>query len=184
MTKPTGKKRGRPRKVPDFMARLGEDQDKWDKWLSSMGLPAHSSSQKEVLEHRLPDVLENGKLARPIVGNRLDDESLTQPSNSWFALFRKDDEDEPLPAAWLRYLEHMDVIAEARSPQDNGAELKKLLLEFARSRRRQVPPPYSRDVGTPAEFRAAIARNELEIRFESSGGKHAISILGKSNRTE
>jgi hypothetical protein len=108
----------------------------------------------------------------------------TQPSDSWFALFRKDDEDETLPTAWLRYLEHMDVIAEARSPRDHGAELKKLFLEFARSRRRQAPPPYSHDVGTPAEFRAAVARNELEIRFDSSGGKHAISILRKSNSTD
>lgn len=81
MTKPTGKKRGRPRKLPDFMIRLGEDQKKWDKWLSTMKFPEHSSSKKEVLEHVLPDVTDEvGKKVRPTIGEREGDRSLTQPS--------------------------------------------------------------------------------------------------------
>jgi hypothetical protein len=176
MTKPTGKKRGRPRKVLDFMARLGEDQNKWDKWLSSMGLPAHSSSKKEVLEHRLPDVLENGKLARPIVGNRLHDESLTQPSDSWYALLRRDDEDEALPAAWSRYLEYMDVVAEHLSPKDKGAAIKKLAFEDARSRSRSRPSQFPAELGTPSEFKKRLAGNELEIRLKADRSNHLIHI--------
>lgn len=176
MTKPTGKKRGRPRKVADFMARLGEDQNKWDKWLSSMGLPAHSSSKKEVLEHRRPDVLDGGKIVRPIVGNKLKDESLTQPSDSWFALFRKDDEDEPLPPAWLRYLEYMDVVAEHLSPKDKGAAIKKLALEDARSRSRFRPSKFPAELGTPSEFKKRLAGNELEIRLKADRSNHVINI--------
>jgi len=165
MTKPTGKKRGRPPKMPDFMVRLGEDQDKWNKWLSSMGLPEHSSSTKEILEHRLPDIVnEDGESARPRIGNRLGDQSLTQPSDSWYALFVKDNEDVPLPAPWLRYLEYMDVIAEELSPKDKGAALKKIVLEDARSRLNTQPPEFLAEVGTPAEFKERLTGHELELR--------------------
>jgi hypothetical protein len=177
MTKPTGKKRGRPRKMPDFMIHLAEDQEKWNKWLSSMGFPEHSSSTKEILEHRLPDIVnEDGESARPRIGNRLGDRSLTQPSDSWYALLLNDDAGVPLPAPWLRYLEYVNVVAEYLSPKDKGAAIKKLALEDARSRFRSRPPQFPAELGTPAEFKARLAGHELEIRLRADRRNHVISI--------
>lgn len=177
MTKPTGKKRGRPRKLPDFMVRLGEDKEKWDKWLTAMGRPKHSSSPKEVLEHMLPDVRnDDGKRVRPIVGDSSGDRSLTQPSESWYSFALTDNEDVVLPAAWLRYLKYMDVVAEHLSPKDQGAAIKKLAIEDARSRSRSRPSQFPVELGTPAEFKARLAGHELEIRLKADRCNHIISI--------
>jgi hypothetical protein len=167
MTKPTGKKRGRPPKLPEFMIRLGEDQTKWDKWLTAIGLPKHSSSTKEIPEHMLPQVVnENGESVTWAVGETLGDESLTQPSDSWFALFLKDEEDVVLPAPWQRHLQYMDVIAEYLYPKDNGANLKRLALQDARSRRGEPATKFPAELGTPEELRRRLAHYELEVRLE------------------
>jgi hypothetical protein len=177
MTKPTGNKRGRPAKLPDFMIRLGEDQEKWNKWLSSMGFPEHSSSKYEVLEHRLRDIVnEDGEVTRPSIGNRSGERSLTQPSDSWYALLVNDDSDVPLPATWLRYLEYLDVVAERVSPKDKGAAIKKLALEDASSRRNQRPTQFPAEIGSPTEFKKRLAGHELEIRLKADRHNHVISI--------
>ncbi|HLM81153.1 MAG TPA: hypothetical protein VK302_11025 [Terriglobales bacterium] len=77
-----------------------------------------------------------------------------------------------LSPAWLRYLEYMDVIAEAFSPKDKGAALKQLALTDARSRLfREQPPerfqPMNASLGTPAEFRERWVYGELEIRVRA-----------------
>jgi hypothetical protein len=142
-----------------------------------MGFPKHSSSKYEVLEHRLPDIVnEDGKGARPSIGNRPGDRSLTQPSDSWYALLVNDDADIPLPAPWLRYLEYLDVVAEHLSPKDKGAAIKKLALEDARSRRNLRPTQFPAEIGSPTEFKKRLAAHELEIRLEADRRNHVISI--------
>ena len=61
MTKPTRKKRGRPRKLPDFMVRLGEDPAKWDKWLTQYTTPRLFS--ETTLNNRLQVSALNGRVA-------------------------------------------------------------------------------------------------------------------------
>lgn len=131
----------------------------------------HSSSKKEILEHRWRK--DRGTLA---VGERFGDRSITQPGYSWFAHSMKDDEDTPLPGEWLRYLEYMNVIAEELSPTDKGAAFKNLALEDARSRREAQPPPIPGELGTPAEFKERLAGHELEIRTRFNRREQVIAI--------
>lgn len=166
MIKPTKKKRGRPRKLPEFMVRLGEDQEKWNKWLSSMGYPEHSSSTKEVLEHRLPDVVDEEKRVRPVVGERDGDWSLTLLSETWFAPFVRKKADPILTDDWQHYLQYMDVIAEYLYPNDKGARLKSLALQDARSRSWEPPTEFPAELGTPEDLRRRLAHYELEVRLE------------------
>lgn len=132
------------------MIRLGEDKKKWAEWLTAMGLPKHSSSTAEILEHRFPDIVgEDGKRKRPIFGERAGDESLTMSRGAWFALFFRDEEDVVLPAEWQHYLQYMDVIPEYLYPKNKGANLKRLALQDARSRRREPPTKFPAELGTP-----------------------------------
>lgn len=50
-------------------------------------------------------------------------------------------------------------------PEDQGAALKKLTLEDARSRCEEQPIDFS-CVGTPAEFRAQCAQRHVEVQVE------------------
>jgi hypothetical protein len=75
------------------------------------------------------------------------------------------DEKTTLPVQWQRYLEYMYIIAELKSPEDQGAALKKLFLEDARSRHWEQPIDFS-CAGTPAEFRTLCAQYDVEIQLK------------------
>jgi hypothetical protein len=165
MTKPTGKKLGRPPKLPEFVVRLGADQEKWDKWLHSVGLPREKGSTKELLCET--------------VGERDGDSGFTQQTD--FLLDLHDgaaaDESVVLSAPWVRYLEYMSVIAEARSPKDKGAELNEKFMEDARSRNWEQPPTIPAQLGTPADFKANLDSKNLEIRFEANRREHVVRVV-------
>jgi hypothetical protein len=87
------------------------------------------------------------------------------------------DETVVLSASWLRFLEYMDVAAEALSPEDDGASLKESFLQDARSRHRERPIHIPAEVGSPAELRALFAAGELKINIESDRRNKIIKIV-------
>ena len=174
MTKPTGKKRGRPRKLPGFIVRLGEDPKKWDEWLFKMGFPKEKGSTKEILEHMLPPIGEDGSgnPAYPRIGDRLGDRSFTLPSDWFFGPYKSDED-----ANSRRYLEYMDVVAEHLSPKDKGAELKRLFREDAWSRQFESRAEIPAGLGTPEDLKRRLAHREVEIRLKSNRREHVICFV-------
>ncbi len=110
-------------------------------------------------------------------------ESTTQRTDGLASLYREsgDNANVKLSPPWTRYLDYMDVIAEALSPKDKGAALKQLALADARSRHWDEPPdtfrPMNASLGTPAEFRQKWLYGELEIRARVGNRRnHVIEI--------
>jgi len=80
-----------------------------------------------------------------------------------------DNEKTVLSREWLRYLEYMDVIAEALSPKDSGTALKKLFLADARSRYWESPPEVRVPaLLTPVELRRRWLDHKIDIRAVGS----------------
>lgn len=177
MTKPTGKKRGRPRKVPEFIVPLGEDQEKWDKWLeSTWGLPKEKGSTKEVLEHMLTPV--DSEDPPRLVGESPGDQSLTQPIDHWsFARRATDLENEALPARWIRYLEYMNQIAELASPSDNGAAWKEAFLEHAWCHCSEDPIEMPAKIRTPEEFKKLLSAYRIEIHYITDRRRRVFEVV-------
>jgi hypothetical protein len=164
-----GKKRGRPRKK-----RPEETPEYWKDVLHDhhLGLD-RADPDWLVLECMF---VKQGRTV-PLEAHGL--VSITRPRSASLSLKLDCAADEAivLPAPWLRYLKYMDVVAEARSPKDTGAGLKRLFLEDARSRYWEQPPEIPKQLGTPAEFRERWAHNELEIRLQANRRKHLIRIV-------
>jgi hypothetical protein len=142
------KKVGRPPKVLPWVRRLGDDQSKWNVWFRSVGNPIELTwarpgedefemRQQEALPPRERDIY--GRRTRPtrdIFGESADHESVTQLSDPLISVQQElaVNEEIVLTEEWQRSLEYMYIIAELHSPEDQGAALKKLMLEDARSR--------------------------------------------------
>lgn len=183
------KKRGRPRKVLPWVLRLGDDQSKWNVWFRSAGNPIEmpwappdvdvEMRQQKSLPPREHDIY--GRRTRPtkdIFGESPDHKSITQPDDP-LTSFKQElavDERIALPAPWLRYLEYMDIIFELQSPGDQGAALKKLALEDARSRHMEEQPIDLSCAGTPEEFRTLCEQSRVEIQLDTDG--HIINVIG------
>jgi len=184
MTKPTGKKRGRPRKVFDWVVRLGEDRSGWNKWLRSVGCPQQLCREKEISEQSLPPRERDtwGRRIRPTrdaLGEYVGHESATQRTDPTLhpLLEVADDGSIVLPAVWRRCLEYMNVIAERLSPKDKGAALKRLFLEDARSRSSEPPLEIPAELGTPEELKRRLAWYELEIYLKSNRRDQVIHFV-------
>jgi hypothetical protein len=168
----TKKKRGRPPKK-----RPEQTPEYWEKQLHNHRLGMHRAVPKwQVLGCQF--VNEEGEtfsLESIIKGG-----NITCEADRVAVLHQQRGADESivLPAPWLRSLEYMDFIAELQSPQDQGAALKKLLLEDARSRCGEEQPIDFSCAGTPAEFRQRCAENRLEIELDSR--RHIIKISAYS----
>jgi hypothetical protein len=153
---------------------MGEDSEKFDVYLKSVGLPQekHSSDfQQDALPAREHDTW--GRRTRPtkdVLGESRNHQSFTQQGDELDSLHEESAANESITLSpeWLRYLEYMDVIAEALSPADTGAALKERALRQARSRFWEQPPdllrPMNASLGKPAEFRERWFYGELEIR--------------------
>jgi hypothetical protein len=181
MEKSIGKKRGRPRK-PVLVVNICDVQSEWNARLKRAGNPLEKASNFEIAESNLPSTERDnwGRKVRPTkvsLGESWKHKSFTQP-DPLVSLCREAAEDQSvvLSAAWMRYLEYMDVIAEARYHNEKCAVLKQLFLQDARSRSAEQPPEIPAELGTPADFEGRLADHELEIRYEANRREHAISI--------
>jgi hypothetical protein len=170
------KKRGRPRKK-----RPEDTQEFWEKQLHNYRLGEHrGESKREVLACFFVD----RKTGLTVSLDEISiSESVTQRTDELASLQKESaaNESVTLSLEWARYLEYMDVIAEALSPADKGAALKKLALMDARSRYWQQPPdifrPMNAAFGTPAEFRKRSFYGELEISTRAVNRRsHVIEI--------
>lgn len=164
------KKRGRPRKK-----RPEETQEYWNKQLHNYRLGMDRAEPEwRVLCCEL--VNEEGRTAP--LENMGAGGSVTQQTDALNSLLYEaaSDENIALPARWLHYMEYMEVVAETLSPEDNGSVFKELFLQDARSRHWEQPPDIPPALGSPAGFRLACLRNELEIHLESNRRTHLIKI--------
>jgi hypothetical protein len=182
MAKIPKKKRGRPRKAM-IVIQLSDVQPEWEARLGRMSHHKVTSPSNEVLEGDIPAArLDNwGRSIRPtkvILGESVNHRSVTQQTDHRASRLLEDAANAGivLSSEWRRYLEYMYVIAEARSPNDNGAELKKLFLEDGRTQAHVKPPTFPEGLGTPVEFRERVRTHELELRYTIDRRKHAIRI--------
>ena len=182
MDKTLGKKRGRPRK-PVLVIRLADVQQEWEERLRRTGNPKEKHSDYEISEQSLPwtDRESSGRKIRPTkveFGESSEHRSFTQETDPELSHLQEAaaDESVALHSAWMRYLEYMNVIAEARSLNDNGAELKQFFEGDARSRSEGKPPKIPAELGTPAEFKKRLADHEMEIRYTVNRRKQVIRI--------
>jgi len=162
----TEKKRGRPPKK-----RPEQTQEYWDKQLHNKQPGLHRAER--VLACNF--VNENGEtVTLESLGSG---RSITQQTDTVASAHQEAGADEniALPAPWLRHLEYMYIIAELKSPEDQGAALKKLMLEDARSRREEQPIDLS-CAGTPAEFRARCEQSRVKIDLDAD--RHIINVIG------
>jgi hypothetical protein len=182
MVKSTGKKRGRPRK-PVLVVRLSDVQPGWEARLRRAGLPKEIHRSKELQQDAIPpnerDAL--GRRIRPtkvVYGESWNHRSVTQKTDPMLSLYEEAaaNESTVLSPVWKHYLEYMNVISEARSPKDNGAELKNLFLKDARSRSWEQPPKIPAELGTPAEFKERLADHEMELRYTVNRRETTIRI--------
>lgn len=169
------------KKKDPILVALGESPEKWDAFfLKQYGFPAVPQPRYEVSESSFVSG-ETGQTVplEEIAGSRLAG-SHTQRTDELLSLHQEAavDENTALSAEWVRYLEYMDIIAEALSPNDKGAALKQMALEGARSRYWEQPPdvlsPMNASLGTPAEFRQRWIYGELEIRAHAGNRRHHV----------
>jgi hypothetical protein len=161
------KKRGRPRKE-----RPEEKQEYWKNVLHDHRLGPERAASKRL---RWEWIL--GENAGPLLERP---RSITQQETSTTLSEQLElaaDETVVLSAPWLRFLEYMDVVAEALSPEDNGAGLKNSFLQDARSRHQEPPIHIPAEVGSPAELRALLIAGELKISVESDRRHKIIKII-------
>jgi hypothetical protein len=182
MRKQTGKKRGRPRK-PVFEITLSDAQRVWEPRLRLMGNPQLITSKFEVSEQSMPwtDREPSGRKIRPTkvrYGESVNHRSFTRGTDPKLSLLREAAADESieLPATWVRFLGYMNVIAEAKSPDDKGEKLKQFFLEDARSRCYEQPPTIPAELGTPSEFKTRLAGHEMELRYTVNRQETTIRI--------
>ncbi len=182
MDKAPKNRRGRPRKLMPWVVRFGCDTAKWERWLRSVGNPKElrwDFYQQGSMPAKERDV--SGRKIRPtkdLFGESANHRSVTQRTNFLASIQLESalDESVGLSDPWLRHLEYMDVVAEALSPKDNGATLKRLFLEDARSRYREIPEDFPVELGTPKEFRTRWESKDLEIRLEANRRRQLIKI--------
>lgn len=168
-----------PKKDPILVA-LGQCPEKWNDFLwDTYGLPQEPSTRKEVQQDSIRVIDHRSKRLRLVSLDEagLSATRLTDELES-LQIELSDDQGLPLPRAWLRYLEYMDVVAEELSPKDKGAALKQLALEDAQSRCREQPPdwfqPMNASLGDPAEFKQRWIYGELEIRIRVSSRRDQV----------
>jgi hypothetical protein len=182
MGKQPAKKRGRPRKLVVEVC-LSDAYVRWEPRLRRSKSPALKIKKYEVSEQALPPVNRDpsGRRIRStanVYGESMDHQSATQQTDVLLSSLYEEASDESvsLPAAWQRYLECMDVVAEELSPSDKGAALKRLALEDARSRRHTKPPEFPSEIGSPQEFRERLAGHEFEVRTRLTRREQVILI--------
>jgi hypothetical protein len=182
MAKSTGKKRGRPRK-PIIVIRLADVQQEWEARLRRAGLPKEVHRSAEIQQDAIPPSERDtsGRKIRPtkvVYGESLDQRSTTQQTDPVISIQEEaaTEEHAVLSPDWRDYLEFMNVIAEYRSPEDNGTGLKNLFLKDARSRRTELPPKIPAALGTPAEFKKHLADHEMELRYTVNRQETTIRI--------
>jgi hypothetical protein len=172
-------------KKDPVLVALGDVPAKWNTFLlKTYGLPQDPSTRKEIQQDSIRVI--DSQFKRPKawsldkVGGLIG--SATQADNN-VSVTAEAAKSVKLSPEWARYLEYMDVIAEALSPKDNGASLKQLALDDARSRHRDQPPganvfrPMNASLATPAEFRQLWFYGELEIRaYARNRREHVFEI--------
>lgn len=171
-----------PKKDP-MLVKLGECPEKWNAFLlKTYGFSQDPSTRKEVQQDSIRVIDPVFKRPKPmsldVVGGLIG--SATQ-TDRMVSVTAEAATNVKLSPEWLRYLEYMDVIAQALSPKDKGAALKQLALMDARSRCREQPPELSRQLdaafGTPAEFQQLWNYGELDIRARAGNRReHVIEI--------
>lgn len=182
MAKSIEKKRGRPRK-PIIVIRLADVQQEWEARLRRAGLPKEIRRPRETQQDAIPESTRDasGRKIRPtkvVYGESLDQWSTTQQTDPVISIHEQaaTEEHAVLSPDWKHYLEFMNVIAEYRSPDDNGAGIKNLFLKDARSRRSELPPRIPAALGTPAEFKNRLADHEMELRYTVNRQETTIRI--------
>lgn len=181
------KKRGRPRKLLAFVVALGEDREKWESYLKSVGLPQEKYSidfQQDAIPPAQRDA--RGRRTGPkkeVFGETWGHESVTHNDDALGTLREESATNEAitLTPEWAEYLGYIGVIAEALSPADNGKVWKELALRDARSRHWESPPEMlqqmSASFGSPIQFRERWLYGELEIRAHARNRReHVIEI--------
>jgi hypothetical protein len=163
-----------PKKDPVLVA-LGESPEAWSAFLwKTYGIakepqPRYEDGESEFVSGKTGQTVPLAEIAgKRGVGSH------TQQTDELQSLHLEsgDNANTELSPAWLRYLEYMDVIAEALFPKDKGAALKQLAWTDARSRYWEQPPelfrPMNASIGTPIQFRERWFYGELEIRVCAS----------------
>lgn len=152
--------------------RLADVQHEWEVRLRRAGLPKEIHRSAEMQQDAIPPSTRDasGRKIRPTkvaYGESWDHWSTTQQTDPVLSLHKEaaTEEHAVLPADWKHYLAYMNVIAEAHSPEDNGAGLKSLFLMDARSRLWERAPTVPAALGTPAEFKKRLHDHEMEIRY-------------------
>lgn len=159
------------KKDPVLIA-LWKSPEKVDAFLlKTYGVPKEPQSRYEVSETSFTDRETGLPQSLERTAEQMESVSHTQRTDALTSLHLESGENESvkLSPAWLLYLAYWDVVAEALSHKDNGAELKRLTLTDARSRYWEQPPdvlrPMNAALGTPAEFRERWKYRELDIRL-------------------
>lgn len=166
-------------KKDPLLVSLGECPEKWNDFLlTTYRFPQDPSTRKEVQQDCIRGIDSRTKRPRPVT---LDEAgvSITQETDALNSLHREAGADSSiaLSAPWMRYLGYLDVIAEALTPKDKGAALKRLAIEDARSRYWEQPPAMPSSLGASSEFRQRVQWGEMEIRaLAANQRKYVIEI--------